>query len=228
MPRNGDAFFTRMNAEQKGIFEKLRELHEDRSPPLSRRYEIGKHVNAWRDAVRQGKPGTFAQLAKELGSSSAQLVKAAKFAEEYTPAQAAKLEGRGVNWGLITATQFVAKKERSRLIDKVLTEKLSVADIALLIGKKKPHAGGRPPRKPPTPELALRYMKQLGGRWLKFHKKVWPKVCAALGIQDRGPAFLQLLAETTKVVAEVEMEAKKVQVSLAAKTAGGAIASSSS
>jgi hypothetical protein len=51
-------------------------------------------VLAWREAVQQNKPGNFAGLAEALDTSATQLVKAAKFAKDYTSKQAETLKTR--------------------------------------------------------------------------------------------------------------------------------------
>jgi hypothetical protein len=111
-----------------------------------------------------------------------------------------------VTWGLIVITQQVKKKERPKLFRKALSEGWNAADLASLVDKKRRsgrHAGGRPPRTPPTLELGLQQMRLLCNRWLKFHRGVWREVCSATTQKAQGRAFEQLLAEGTRVVAEV-------------------------
>jgi hypothetical protein len=217
MSRTVDAFIVRLAADQRQIFEDLSVLLKHRSPPLSQRYRIGQCVLAWRRAVRQNKPGNFAGLAEALDTSATQLVKAASFAEDYTSREARELEEQGVTWGLVVATQQVKKEERPKLFRKALKERWNAADLALLVNQKRRggrHAGGRPPRTPPTLELGLQQMRQLCSRWLKFHRQVWPNVRSSAAQKGRGRKLQALLSQAQRAVADVEKAAKEVQDSL--------------
>jgi hypothetical protein len=68
MPKSDAVFTARLNPRQEKLFDELCELCKGHSPPLTQRHKIGQGIRAWREAVREkDRPGTFAELAKELG-----------------------------------------------------------------------------------------------------------------------------------------------------------------
>lgn len=216
-PANSDDFTRRMTPEQSALFKQMRDPLARRSASLAWHHSMGSMVLEWRQVVRGAKPGTFAELGQALKISATQLVKAARFADEYSASEAERLESEGVNWGLVVATQGVEKRARRQLFKLVTSGEQNLAELASFIQSQQRgerHAGGRPPRTPPSLELGLRQMKRMCQRWLRYHEEVWPKVCEATVRQGQTRALRKVLEEARQAIAQVEATAAKVKRSL--------------
>jgi hypothetical protein len=126
-------------------------------------------------------------LARALGPSPSLLRKARQFAVAYpSPGDLAALERLGATWTHLMLTLAVkSEKARHRLIRAAAREGWSDQRLWFEAQRAQPGprrgVGGRPRKVPGGfgPEVTLRELGRLAGRWLDFHTAAWSKVTPA-------------------------------------------------
>jgi len=198
----------------------LHQLFRERGKSLAWYHRVGRLLIDLKQALAEPEPGWFSALAEELDTSKENLTKIRRFAADFTAAEVQTLTNQGVQWGLVTAIQAVAAKQRLPLLREANDKQWGVEELKAVVKERFGihHGGGRPLRKPKSARGGLCALQRQSERWLQFYTEVWnggdDSVANALNSASKKKDR-QAIA---KLAPEIRQQLKRIEASCAAIT----------